>query len=84
MNIAENKPTKMENLVARVKEQNQIRLKINGLLKESPKTVPEISEATGLPTGTVFWHIVAMRKYGKVAEAELKGSYPSYRLIEEQ
>ena len=71
-------------LVARVKEQGQARTRITGLLKNSPLTVPEISAATGMPTNLVFWHIVAMRKYGKVAEAELKGDYPAYRLIEEK
>jgi hypothetical protein len=71
-------------LLARVKEQDQIRAKITSLLKDGPRTVPEMSEATGMPTHLVFWHIIAMRKYGKVAEAELKIDYPAYRLVEEK
>jgi hypothetical protein len=75
---------RIASLVARVKEQNRIRAEISGLLKERPRTAPEISSATGMPTELVFWHLVAMRKYGKVAEAELKNDYPAYRLVEEK
>jgi hypothetical protein len=82
MTIDEDKQAKIKSLMARIKEQNQIRNKVTGLLRESPKTVPEIAAATGIPTNIVFWHIIAMRKYGEAAEAELKGNYPSYRLIE--
>ena len=82
MTIGEDKQARIKTLVTRMKEQNQVRAKITGLLKEGPKTVPEISEATGIATNIVLWHIVAMRKYGKAAEAGLKAAYPSYRLIE--
>jgi hypothetical protein len=84
MNSVEEKREKIEGLAARVKEQNLIRDRITGLLRESHKTVPELSEATGMPTDAVFWHIVAMRKYGKVAETGLKAEYPSYGLVEDK
>ncbi len=73
----------VEKVAAYVKEQNRIRGEISTLLKERPMTVPEIAGATGIASSTVFWHIIAMRKYGKVAEAEQKDDYPMYRLISE-
>jgi hypothetical protein len=79
-----NELKRISGLLERVKDQDRIRAKITILLKESPKTVPELSTVTGMPTDLVFWHIVAMRKYGKVAEAELKADYPAYRLVEEK
>jgi predicted transcriptional regulator len=84
MSSVEEKRAKIEGLAARVREQNLIRDRITGLLRENPKTVPELSEAIGMPTDAVFWHIVAMRKYGKVAETGLKGEYPLYGLVEEK
>jgi len=73
----------IERVAARVKEQNRIRREINKSLKEGAKTVPAIAESTGIPSSTVFWHIIAMKKYGKVAEAEQEDDYPKYQLIEE-
>lgn len=73
-----------EKVIAQVKEQNRIRQEISKFLKDGPKTVPAIAEATGIPSNTVFWHIIAMKKYGKVAEASQEDDYPAYRLNEEQ
>jgi predicted transcriptional regulator len=75
---------RIEGLIALVKEQAKTRNGILALLKESHKTVPEISEETGIPSSIVLWNIAAMRKYGKVAEAEIKGDYPTYRIVEEE
>ena len=44
-----------------------------------PRTVPEIAEATGLPTQEVFWWITALRKYGKVQDEGKRGDYVAYR-----
>jgi hypothetical protein len=75
---------RINGLLERVRQQNQIRAEITSLLKDGPRTVPEISVATGMPTDLIFWHVIAMRKYGKVAEVELKVDYPAYRLVEEK
>ena len=72
-----------ERVALHVKEQNRIRRLINKSLEEGPKTVPAIAEATNLPSRMVFWHVIAMKKYGKVAEGSMEGDYPAYRLIEE-
>ena len=66
--------------MARNRESNRIRRQIVDLLKAGPKTVPEIADATGIPSPTVFWHLMSMRKYGKVVEGEERDSYFEYAL----
>jgi predicted Rossmann fold nucleotide-binding protein DprA/Smf involved in DNA uptake len=68
---------------SRLKEQIKITNQIVKVLKEEPRTVPALAEATGLPTQTVFWQLMAMKKYGKVAEGEQDGDYFQYRLSSE-
>ena len=65
-------------------EQRKIIKKISDVIKESSKTVPEISEAASLPTDEVLWYIMALKKYGKVAEGEEKDGYYEYTLKEEK
>ena len=72
-----------ERVAAHIKEQDRIQTEISKSLKQGPKTVPVIAKSTGIPPSTVFWHIIAMKKYGVVSEAEQEGDYPKYRLIEE-
>jgi predicted Rossmann fold nucleotide-binding protein DprA/Smf involved in DNA uptake len=66
-----------------VKAQRQIISSIEAALKDDPKTVPEISEITGLPSHEVLWWVASLKKYGFVAEAEKRGSYFAYRLLKE-
>ena len=66
---------------ARLKEQVKIAAELTRLLRERPMTVPDLAAAASLPTETVFWHLMAMRKYGKVVEGEQAGDYFQYRLV---
>jgi predicted transcriptional regulator len=68
----------------KVKEHAAIKTKIRKALKDGAMTVPEIAEATEIPSGTVLWHVMSMKKYGKVAEAEQSGDYMKYKLTEEK
>jgi len=52
-------------------------------LQASPRTVPELAAATGLPAPAVLWHVVALKKYGLVTETGLSDGYYQYRLAEE-
>jgi predicted transcriptional regulator len=70
----------VERIAEQVKQHNRIRREITKSLKEGPKTVVAISEATEIPAPTVFWHLIAMKKYGLVSEAEQEADYPQYRL----
>ncbi|MBN2170875.1 MAG: hypothetical protein JW819_06110 [Candidatus Krumholzibacteriota bacterium] len=56
--------------------------KIAKALREGPLTVPELARATGVPEHQVLWHIMSMKKYGKVLEGEEKDSYLQYALKE--
>jgi hypothetical protein len=42
--------------------------KIMEILRDGPRTVPEISEAIGYPSHEVMFWVMGMRKYGFVAE----------------
>jgi hypothetical protein len=42
--------------------------------------VPEIHAATGIPADEVLWHLMAMKKYGKVVEREEREGYYEYAL----
>lgn len=43
-------------------------------------TVPQIAEATGIPSSEVLWYIAALKKYGEVMEAEKDDGYFRYVL----
>jgi len=66
---------------ARMKEQKRAIEAITRVLKEGAKTVPQVSEETGISTSEVLWYIAALRKYGQVAEGEKDGSYFLYELV---
>jgi predicted transcriptional regulator len=72
----------VERVRDRVKEQNRAEKLIAGALKDGPKTVPEITEVTGLTPETVFWHLMALKKYGKVIEGQKQDSYFAYAIKE--
>jgi hypothetical protein len=69
---------------ARLKEQQVIRRQICQALRDAPQTVPEVAEATGLPTDQVLWHIIAMKKYDLAVEIGMCGEYYQYQLVEEK
>jgi predicted transcriptional regulator len=62
---------------AKMKEQKKVIKAIKAQLQQ-PKTVPEIAEATGIPSSTVLWYVSALKKYGEVKETEKDGGYFRY------
>jgi len=68
---------------ARLKEQQNIRRQIGEVMRNTPKTVPEIADASGLPAEQVLWHIIAMKKYNLVIETGLSGEYYLYQQVKE-
>ena len=54
--------------------------RIGVVLAGNPQTVPELADATGLPSADVLWHVMAMKKYGMVAEGKKDGDYFRYAL----
>ena len=67
-------------LTEQVRRHREVKRAIGKALAEGPQTVPQLAEATGLPTDEVFWHVISMRKYGQVAEGEKDGQYFQYVL----
>jgi predicted transcriptional regulator len=62
------------------REHQKVKKRLREALKEGPKTVPEISERTQIPSRDVLWHLMSMKKYGEVIEGEEQGSYVQYAL----
>jgi hypothetical protein len=62
------------------REHVKIKKRIREGLRDGPRTVPELSQATGISTDKVLWHLMSLRKYGEVTEVEEKDSYVSYAL----
>ena len=73
----------VERTQALLKEQQAIRKLIRNVMKEGPKTIPEIAEATQIPADIVLWYVTAMKKYGLAKEGEMSGEYFQYELSEE-
>jgi predicted Rossmann fold nucleotide-binding protein DprA/Smf involved in DNA uptake len=73
----------IDSIRERVKETRGIRKKLSETLTDGPKTVPELAQATGIPSQHVLWHLTSMKKYGKVAEGDSSGDYFQYVLLKE-
>ena len=71
-----------ESLKTYVKDLNKIRKDIVTALKKGPRTVPDLAKETGLATKDAFWHLMAMRRYGLIAEGSRCGDYFEYVLKE--
>ncbi|SHJ48065.1 MarR family transcriptional regulator [Desulfofundulus thermosubterraneus] len=65
-----------------VREEMLMRDKILDVLKDGPKTVPEIAQAVGYPCHEVMFWVMGMRKYGHLCEDELTDEgYYRYRAV---
>ncbi len=67
----------------KLKAQQAVRRDICKLMREQPKTVPEVAEASGVPAHEVLWHITAMKKYGLVVETGMCGEYYLYQRVKD-
>ena len=76
-------PETVERIQGLLKEQKAVRRQITQQLRNGPKIVPEIAEATGIPPHVVLWHITAMKKYGVIAEVGRCGEYYQYTMTKE-
>ncbi len=59
--------------------------KIVDMLREEPKTIPEMAEALGYPSHEVLLWVMALWRYGTVVEVEKKRTeeYFQYKLSPE-
>jgi hypothetical protein len=67
-------------LLELTRRQATIRKQLARALQDGPRTVPEIAAASGFPTHEVFWHLMAMKKYGDIVEGEERDGYFEYAL----
>lgn len=70
----------ISNASARMKKQKKDIEAIKSQMASDAKTVPQIAEATGIPSAEVLWYVAALKKYGDVIEAEQDGDYYRYGL----
>jgi len=64
---------------AMIKEQRDTTRALENALKAGPRTVPQLAQETGIASSKVLWYVMALKKYGKVAEAGRAGDYYLYR-----
>lgn len=69
-------------LTERNRQQLANRRRIVNALTGGAKTVPEIAKETNLPPHEAFWHLMGMKKYGKLVEGEEREGYFEYALAE--
>lgn len=67
-----------------LKEQKRIQQETCKLLRENPKTVPEVAEALDMPAHEVLWYIASFKKYGLIVENGMCEDYPLYQKAEEK
>jgi len=70
-------------LVERNRRQTADRRRIVEALRSGPKTVPEIAAQANVPPHETLWHLMSMKKYGKLVEGQQQGDYFEYALTEE-
>ena len=69
-----------DELKAYQKDLRALRKQLTATIQDGPKTIPEIATACGLDADKALWHIMAMKRYGAVAEKGQKGDYYLYGL----
>ncbi len=67
-----------------LKRQKFVQQEICRVIRENPKTVPEIAEAINMPANEVLWYVASFRKYGLLVEKDMCGDYPLYQKAEEE
>jgi predicted Rossmann fold nucleotide-binding protein DprA/Smf involved in DNA uptake len=69
---------------ALLKEQKRVHKEICQIMRDTPKTVPEVAEAVGMPAHEVLWYVASFKKYGLIVEEGMCADYPLYRRAEEK
>jgi predicted transcriptional regulator len=66
-----------------LREQKRIQQEVCKLLRESPKTVPDVAAALNMPANEVLWYMASFKKYGLIVEKGMCADYPLYIKAEE-
>lgn len=78
--LRQERKTSIERARNAIKTQNKDIKAIRAAMKDGGRTVPEIAEATGMPTAQVLMYVATLKKYGEVAEGPKDGDYFKYEL----
>jgi hypothetical protein len=70
-------------LLERVRIQNHVKAAVRRALAEGPLTPPKVADAAGISPREALWMLIALRKYGVVAEDGQDGDYIRYALTRE-
>ena len=81
--LREERKASVEKTQTYLKEQQAIRKQLRQAMKGGPKTIPEIAEASQLPSSLVLWHVTSMKKYDLVREVGMDAEYYQYQLAKE-
>lgn len=78
--------TDLRNLGEVLRDEMVERDRVTAILREGPKTLPEIAQAIGAPTYEVTKWVMAMRRYGRVRDLPKPRAddYYRYDLVEER
>jgi predicted transcriptional regulator len=68
---------------ALLKEQKRVQQEICKLIRDTPKTIPDIAAAIGMPANEVLWYMASFKKYGLIVEKGMCADYPLYQKAEE-
>jgi hypothetical protein len=63
-----------------LKDQQDVRKRLRAALAGGAHTVPDLARECGLEAGRVLWHLMAMRRYGEIADAGERGRFLLYAL----
>ena len=74
----------VERTQALLKEQKRVQQEVCKVLRDTPKSVPEVAEAIGMPANEVLWYMASFKKYGLIVEKGMCGDYPLYQKAEEK
>ncbi len=66
------------------KQQRATLKAIRQALQPGPATIPDIAARAALPSETVVWHVMAMKRYGQLVECGQSGDCFLYRIKEVQ
>lgn len=76
----------LRNLEEVVRDEMVERDRVTAVLREGPKTLPEIAQALNVPTNEATQWVMAMRRYGRVRDLpkERTDDYYRYQLVEDR
>lgn len=74
----------VERTQALLREQKRVQQEICKVIRETPKSVPEIAAAVNMPANEVLWYVASFKKYGLLVEKGMCADYPLYQKAEEK